>query len=140
MANTCSESELSSWPSGDAARLAIPGGFLLVLEGLGGSGKSTLAGTLAERLGTGGWVVTRTREPGGTPFGAILRDILLGSDGSLAPWAEAFLFEADRAQTFRSVTKPALARGEVVSRTADRLGPSLTKALDEGSRSSSSTP
>ena len=68
---------------------------------------------LAAALGQGHNVVT-TREPGGTPLGERLREILLGLDADLDPLAEAMLFAAARAELVTTVIKPALDRGDVV--------------------------
>lgn len=92
----------------------IAGGFLIVFEGIGGSGKSTLVDRLASHLESTGWRVIRTREPGGTPLGAGLRTILLEATWRTDPWAEAFLFGADRAQTFAEVIEPGLQAGGIV--------------------------
>jgi dTMP kinase len=59
-------------------------------------------------------MVRSTREPGGTLLGASLRELLLNAATPTDPWAEAFLFEADRAQTSTDVIEPALEAGEVV--------------------------
>ena len=91
----------------------VAGGVLIVVEGIGGSGKSTLCASLADAVERSGWTVRRTREPGGTHLGTDLRRILL-TDSAVAPWAEAFLFEADRAQSFAEVIEPALIEGHVV--------------------------
>lgn len=95
-------------------RQTLPGGLLVVLEGIGGSGKSTLARGLADALEGAGWQVTRTKEPGGTELGQALRTILPSDAFRIDPWAEAFLFEADRAQTNADVLGPALAAGHLV--------------------------
>jgi dTMP kinase len=92
----------------------IPGGFLVVFEGIGGSGKSTLARRLGQRLEAAGWAVRMTREPGGTELGSAIRAILLGKGQAPDPWAEAFLFEADRALTYAEVLKPSLEAGAIV--------------------------
>lgn len=64
-----------------------------------------------------------TREPGGTPLGEELRDILLQrSDVEIAPEAQALVLCAARAEHVRQVIRPALARGEVV--LCDRFGDS----------------
>jgi dTMP kinase len=84
-------------------------------EGVDGSGKSTQARLLAERLRAEGREVVLTREPGGTGLGEEVRGLLLHGE-SVAPWAEAALFAAARAQLVDEVIRPALARGaDVVS-------------------------
>ncbi len=82
-------------------------------EGIDGSGKSTQAHALAERLEAAGREVVLTREPGGTPLGEEIRRLLLHA-GHVAPWAEAALFAASRAQHVEELIAPALARGAVV--------------------------
>jgi len=89
-------------------------GLFITLEGGDGSGKSTQAGLLAEWLAGQGRTVLRTREPGGTPVGVLIRDIVLHHRGEVAPRAEALLYAADRAQHIATAVRPALARGEVV--------------------------
>ena len=87
--------------------------MFITFEGLDGSGKSTQAELLAEALrGTGLDVVT-TREPGGTPLGEHVRELLLSGDG-ISPWAEAALFTAARAELVDGVIAPALESGAVV--------------------------
>src|SRR5689334_14898569 len=83
----------------------------IVLEGGEGSGKSTAAHALAERLRTSGAEVVLTREPGGTPTGERVRELL---HGDLSPWAEAFAFLVARAQLVETVIRPALDRGAFV--------------------------
>jgi dTMP kinase len=87
--------------------------MLIVFEGIGGSGKSTLAARLARHLESSGWDVVRTREPGGTQIGEVLRTLLLGGI-KMDAWSEAFLFEADRAQTYSAVIEPSLRDGRIV--------------------------
>ncbi|HEX5467928.1 MAG TPA: dTMP kinase [Gaiellaceae bacterium] len=84
--------------------------MFITFEGVDGSGKSTQARLLAERLRGDGYEVVGTREPGGTKVGERIRELLLGSD-QVAPWAEAMLFSAARAQLVDEVIRPALARG-----------------------------
>ena len=79
-------------------------------EGVDGSGKTTQARLLAEQLRAEGRDVVETREPGGTAVGEQVRELILGGD-VLAPWAEAALFAAARAQLVDEVIRPALARG-----------------------------
>jgi dTMP kinase len=89
--------------------------MFVTFEGVDGSGKSTQAQLLAERLRSEGREVVLTREPGGTAAGEQIRDVVLHGEG-LAPWAEASLFAAARAQLVDEVIRPALARGaDVVS-------------------------
>ena len=85
-------------------------GRLIALEGIDGSGKSTQARALADVL-----AARLTFEPGATPVGARLRELLLAPDGAPpAPRAEALLMAADRAEHVARVVEPALASGEWV--------------------------
>lgn len=93
-------------------------GTFISLEGVDGSGKSTQASMLAEALRGRGHEVIHVREPGGTPLGEDVRDIVLGPD-AMSPWAEAFLFAAARAQLVADVIEPAIAAGTWV--VADRF-------------------
>ena len=89
--------------------------MFVTFEGVDGSGKSTQARLLAERLREEGREVVLTREPGGTALGEQVRTLLLHGE-RIAPWAEAALFAAARAQLVDEVIRPALARGaDVVS-------------------------
>ena len=85
-------------------------GRFVVFEGGEGSGKSTQARLLADR-----WGALLTFEPGGTPVGARLREILLSPEtGDLDPRAEALLMAADRAHHVATKIRPALLRGKDV--------------------------
>ncbi len=85
-------------------------GRLIALEGIDGCGKSTQARALAEALGA-----RLTFEPGATPVGARLRQLLLAPDAPPpSPRAEALLMAADRAEHVALVLEPALAAGEWV--------------------------
>lgn len=88
-------------------------GRYIALEGGDGSGKSTVARALAERLEASGEEVVIVREPGGTPLGEAIRDLLLESE-TLDDWAEVFLFAAQRAELARAVIDPALSTGKWV--------------------------
>jgi dTMP kinase len=82
----------------------------VTFEGADGSGKSTQAELLRASLAAEGRDVVLTREPGGTELGELIRTLVL--DGpDMAPWAEAALFAASRAQHVEEVIGPALLRG-----------------------------
>ncbi|WP_345799920.1 dTMP kinase [Microbacterium sp. AZCO] len=89
-------------------------GVFVTLEGGDGVGKTTQAALLEEWLTGLGRTVVRTREPGGTEVGVLVRDIVLHHRGDIAPRAEALLYAADRAHHIATVVRPALARDEVV--------------------------
>ena len=86
-------------------------GLFVTFEGIDRSGKTTQARLLTEALGAGALGV---REPGGTPAGERVRDLLKDSSVPLAPEAEALLFAAARAELVERVIRPALAEGRVV--------------------------
>lgn len=88
-------------------------GFFLVLEGGDGAGKSTQARLVQSWLIDLGHEVVLTHEPGSTPAGAEIRQLLLHG-GDLSARAEALLYAADRAQHVATVVRPALLRGAVV--------------------------
>jgi dTMP kinase len=82
-------------------------GRLIALEGIDGCGKSTQAKAVAGALGA-----HLTHEPGATPLGALLRQVLLAPDAPPpTPRAEALLMAADRAEHVAQVIGPALASG-----------------------------
>jgi dTMP kinase len=90
-------------------------GLLITVEGGEGSGKTTQCALLAEWLQAQGLLVTRTREPGGTPAADRLREILLDPQlERLDGVAEVLLFAASRAQVVEHVIRPALRAGRVV--------------------------
>ena len=89
-------------------------GVLLSFEGGEGSGKSTQARSLADHLKELGYAVTLTREPGGTPLGERIREVLLGRDDELSPLEEFLLFSTARAQLVRTVIRPALEASHIV--------------------------
>jgi len=89
--------------------------LLLTLEGIEGSGKSTQAQRLKAFLDSRGIPAILTREPGGSPLGERIREMVLTPDEEpLAPEAELLLFLAARAQHVRRVIGPALDNGQVV--------------------------
>ena len=90
-------------------------GRFITFEGLDGCGKSTQVERLASVLRTHGVSVVVTREPGGTPTGEKIRQLLLDTGTSgLSPLAELALMFASRAQHIKEVIQPALAEGRVV--------------------------
>jgi len=101
-------------PHGTAGR-----GAFLTIEGPEGAGKTTQAERLRDALAADGTEVVLTREPGGTPLGERVREVLLAvSDGAPHdPRADALLFNAARAQLVAQVIRPALERGAVVIST-----------------------
>ncbi len=104
--------------------------LFISFEGIDGSGKTTQTAWLARALADAGHCVVETREPGGTPLGRQLREILL-ADAPRTPEAETLLFAADRAQHVAEVIRPALARGDIV--VCDRFADS-TRAYQGGGR------
>ena len=91
-------------------------GLFISFEGSEGCGKSTQIGRLASRLREAGREVIQLREPGGTPIGETIRNLLQYDDSASAmtPEAELLLFAASRAQLVREVILPAIDRGAVV--------------------------
>lgn len=90
-------------------------GFFVTLEGIEGCGKSTQAHMLSEALGEHGLAVVLLREPGSTPIGDRIREILLDREhGTMAGETEALLYAAARAQMVAERVRPALDAGRVV--------------------------
>ena len=84
-------------------------GKFITLEGIDGAGKSTHLSWLADRLRERGHTVLVTREPGGTPLGEKLREILLSQPMHLE--TEALLMFAARREHLDKVIQPALEQG-----------------------------
>ena len=107
-------------------------GRFITFEGLDGCGKSTQLEKLAAVLRAQNLPVVVTREPGGTPTGDKIRQLLLDTNtSSLAPLAELTLMFASRAQHIAEVIEPALAAGRIV--LCDRFTDS-TEAYQGGGR------
>ena len=98
----------------------------ITFEGSEGSGKSTQVQRLAARLERSGVPYLVTREPGGTPIGETIRELLQFAphNSAMTPETELLLFEASRSQLVREIIKPALERGLCV--IADRFFDSTT--------------
>jgi dTMP kinase len=93
----------------------MPRPAFISLDGLDGTGKSTQCRLLVDWLTAQKVPVTACTDPGGTPLGQELRQLLLfGRKHRIATKTEALLFMASRAQLVEDVIRPALARGEVV--------------------------
>lgn len=81
----------------------------IVFEGIDGCGKSTQIKLLAAFLRSKKLDFVLTREPGGTPLGEDIRQLLLKTDGDAPlPRTELLLYEAIRAQHVERVIKPSL--------------------------------
>src|SRR5919201_261931 len=98
----------------------------ITFEGSEGSGKSTQVQRLAARLQRSGVPHLVTREPGGTPIGETIRELLqfASHNSEMTPETELLLFAASRSQLVREVIRPALDRGTCV--IADRFFDSTT--------------
>ncbi len=112
---------MSATPADSSASSIQSRGRLVVLEGIDGCGKTSQIQALAAWLpGSGllppGAKVITTREPGGTPLGLALRQLLLHPPGDAAPGttAELLLYAADRAQHVQQCIQPALEAGHWV--------------------------
>lgn len=118
-------------------------GLFITFEGMDGSGKSTQLRLLATRLREAGYLVTETAEPGGTPIGRQIRQILLNNHNrELSPTAELLLYFASRAQAVDQWIMPAMEAGGIVlsdrftdstrayQGAARRLGSEIVEALD----------
>ena len=90
-------------------------GRFITIEGIEGAGKSTCMQVAAERIRARGLGLLETREPGGTPLGEALRELLLGHrHEGMADDTELLLMFAARAEHLRRRIEPALAAGDWV--------------------------
>lgn len=90
-------------------------GCMIVCDGSNGAGKSTVLEAIAQHLQQQGLDHVMTREPGGTPIGERIRDILLSTDSSeMCGITELMLFAAARAQHVREKIIPAIRSGKIV--------------------------
>ena len=89
--------------------------MFITLEGPEGSGKTSQIPTLANYLREQGYNVLTTREPGGTPIGDQVREVLTSMrNTAMKPRTETLLFCAARAQLVEEVIRPRLLQGEIV--------------------------
>jgi len=92
-----------------------PCGLFISFEGGDGVGKSTQIARLADHLGGEGRELVTTREPGGSPGGEAIRDLLVnGAPDRWTPMSEALMMYAARAEHLAKVINPARARGAIV--------------------------
>jgi dTMP kinase len=90
-------------------------GIFISFEGSEGSGKSTQARLLSDWLRTQGISTILTREPGGTPIGERIREVLLSPDHrEMDPITELFLYLASRRQHIKELIEPSLKEGKIV--------------------------
>ena len=89
-------------------------GRLVVFEGAEGAGKTTQIRLLAEQLTKAGIPCVAVREPGGTPVGDDIRDILLHPEQEITAATEALLFMASRAELVAREILPDFVEGKVV--------------------------
>jgi dTMP kinase len=90
-------------------------GFMIVCDGSNGAGKTTVIKAIEDHLKSRGLQAVVTREPGGTPIGEKIREILLCPDTpEMCDVAELMLFGAARAQHVREKIVPAIKAGKVV--------------------------
>ncbi|MBL0920874.1 MAG: dTMP kinase [Phycisphaerales bacterium] len=101
--------------SGDSSWLLRLRGRFLVFDGPDGSGKSTALKRFGALARAAGLTVTEARDPGGTPVGERIREILLDPiHAEMTVRTEMLLYMASRAQLVDEMIRPALARGELV--------------------------
>jgi len=90
-------------------------GLFITFEGGEGAGKSTQVRRLADRLKAAGRKVVMSREPGGSPGGEAIRDLLVrGDTDRWSPMTEALLMNAARRDHIERVIRPALEAGAIV--------------------------
>jgi dTMP kinase len=92
----------------------MPRGLIIVFEGAEGAGKTTQIRILAERLATAGIPSIAVREPGGTPVGDSIRELLLHPEQEITTATEALLFMASRAELIAREIVPSVEAGKVV--------------------------
>lgn len=89
-------------------------GYFFAFEGGEGTGKTTQLKVLGDALAERGYEIVLTHEPGDSPVGARLRQLLLDPATVVTAQTEALLYAADRAEHVAHVVNPALERGAIV--------------------------
>jgi len=90
-------------------------GVFITFEGIEGAGKSTQARRLFQALSDAGYPCLLTSEPGGTPLGTAIRNLLADIEyNDMTPIAELFLFSSARAQHVENKIRPSLEEGKIV--------------------------
>lgn len=89
-------------------------GLFITFEGIDGAGKSTQIAWAADFLRGLGLRLVQTREPGGTPVGEKIRELVLGARSAIDAETETLLVFAARRQHIAEVIEPALQRGDCV--------------------------
>ena len=113
-------------------------GRFITFEGLDGCGKTTQLEKLGRVLRKQGLHFVATREPGGTPAGEVIRNLLLDTATiGLSPWTELCLMFTSRVQHLAEIIKPTLEKGDIV--LCDRFTDS-TEAYQGGGRKLGSKP
>jgi len=102
-----------SQPPTERASQRPPRGLFVAFEGGDGAGKSTQVRLLTAALEAAGRSVVVTRQPGGTPLGAEIRQLVMHG-GHVSPRAEALLYAADKAHHVDELIRPALESGQDV--------------------------
>jgi len=87
-------------------------GVFISLEGPDGAGKTTTADYIEQLLSEVGYVVIRTREPGGTELSEMIRKLLLSEE--MCSKTELLLFAASRAEHLERKIKPAIEEGKII--------------------------
>ena len=89
--------------------------MFITFEGSEGTGKTSHLSALLEYLCQQGYTVLTPREPGGTPIGEQVRDVLFNhANTAMQARTEVLLFQASRAQLVEDVIRPYLAQGGIV--------------------------
>lgn len=97
-------------------------GCMIVCDGNNGAGKTTVIREIEKQLLAAGKKVLVTREPGGTPIGEKIREVVLSPETpELCPTTELMLFAAARAQHLKEKICPAIEAGTIV--VCDRFTP-----------------